>query len=501
MDLSASSSSDLVFRLSDGTRVEAPLEWLPARVAVPIATEHLSRVRLLRGPQELPLSVRPVDGLLSVEADWPRSGPGQYELSCPELGLSWRVRVDSRKISPASLQSLVEDLQFRLLASLGMTLQRMGGLVGVKLLPPDRSTLAGELHRLTRTVELLSEILPAIARDPHGMLDCYGLVVPRERARRPTVAGMLQAYRQGGNLDSNRALIRLEDSRVEPNLDVVENRMVRTLLDQVRARLQRVDRLTSTRTLREKFHLAVLRAPFLAEVRPLAGPLTTVSMVMLKRPPYRAALRLLQDLRREPAVELREPALQAPLENLPYLYECWGVMQALVVLAECAEEAGYRVSAQRLVHLQRGEPFFQVLRDGHPALVLEDGHGARIQAIPQRRYAAKTQGLHSLTFAQIPDLAIERQEAEGRVSVVILDPKYKLDSEELAPQKADIDKMHAYRDAIRDANGQAVVRAAWILYPGQTVPFCPEVQALRAVPGEDCTLDLRELARGILGSG
>ncbi len=487
-DWSAFSTSELAFRLPDGEAVEAPLEWTPAEIQLPIEPELLARVTMLRGDVPLSLAVRHRQGRLCVFGDWPRSGPGHYRLSCPQIGRHWMVTVRSRKISPASLEQMMEDLQFGLLASIGLALQKMGGLFGVKVLPPDRSTLAGEVVRLERAVEALTEILPEVGRDPHGMLMPFGVVVPCARARRPTVRGLQQAFRSGGNFDADGTLLRVEDGRVELTWDVMENRLLRSLVDQVGRRLQRVARHVLVETLQRRLRKAMQGARFLAGVRSLNGPPSGTSMVLLKRPPYRRALRLLQQLRDEPALDLREPALEAPLENLPALYECWGVMQALQALCDLALESGYVVTQQRLVHLANGQPFFQVVRDGRPAVILRNAAGTRIKAIPQRRYARGEEKLRTLSFAQIPDLAIEREEADGSVSVIILDPKYKLDGGEDLPQKVDIDKMHAYRDAIRDEHGRHVVRTAGILYPGRTVKYDDSVLALRALPGDSESL-------------
>jgi len=78
----------------------------------------------------------------------------------------------------------------------------------------------------------------------------------------------------------------------------------------------------------------------------------------------------------------------------------------------------------------------------------------------------------------------------GVREIYIFDPKYKLVSEEQIigdgkPKKTDIDKMHAYRDAIRDESGKRVVKYAAILYPGQNEVFDHGLAALRAYPGEE----------------
>ena len=75
----------------------------------------------------------------------------------------------------------------------------------------------------------------------------------------------------------------------------------------------------------------------------------------------------------------------------------------------------------------------------------------------------------------------------------VFDPKYKLDSDQPdsggngSPKKEDIDKMHAYRDALRGQRNERVVRYAAILYPGPEVSYStgddtPEIAALSANP-------------------
>ena len=85
------------------------------------------------------------------------------------------------------------------------------------------------------------------------------------------------------------------------------------------------------------------------------------------------------------------------------------------------------------------------------------------------------------------------QDLEPRLFV--FDPKYKLDSEGLdeeglvgRPKKSDIDKMHAYRDAIRGYGGRQVIDYAAILYPGPSKHFGNNVAALQAVGGREAKL-------------
>lgn len=59
-----------------------------------------------------------------------------------------------------------------------------------------------------------------------------------------------------------------------------------------------------------------------------------------------------------------------------------------------------------------------------------------------------------------------------------------LEGEPGQPKKVDIDKMHAYRDAIRDGGLRRVVSHAAILYPGATVQYDGGVAALSALPDD-----------------
>jgi predicted component of viral defense system (DUF524 family) len=90
----------------------------------------------------------------------------------------------------------------------------------------------------------------------------------------------------------------------------------------------------------------------------------------------------------------------------------------------------------------------------------------------------------------------------------LFDPKYKLDSDQpdssdAWPKKEDIDKMHAYRDALRGPRDEHVVMYAAILYPGPSVTYSsgdadtPEIAVLSANPEQPSALgaSLRQILR------
>jgi hypothetical protein len=226
-------------------------------------------------------------------------------------------------------------------------------------------------------------------------------------------------------------------------------------------------------------------------------------MVLLKRPEYRAALEGFLEFRRRALVRIEEPALDAPLDNLPFLYQTWGVLEVVAVLLDLAADAGFVIRHQELVHRNKGELWVRLVRNGKPAAVLSDpGTGTVVTLIPQRSYSRAGNPVHSASFEQITDISIEIRDASGEIRVLVFDPKYKLQSEENEgrlsadrPKKVDIDAMHAYRDALRNQDDQRVVELAAILYPGPSAAYGVGLRAIRAIPSQSNALrsQLREV--------
>jgi predicted component of viral defense system (DUF524 family) len=218
-------------------------------------------------------------------------------------------------------------------------------------------------------------------------------------------------------------------------------------------------------------------------------------MVLLRRPPYRAALAGYLDFQRHPAVLFDDPRIEAPLENLPGLYQTWCTLQVLDVVLATGIEAGFTVVQARLTAEDGSGVYVRVLPDGKPALTLRHPETqTELALIPERTYG-KAGPLRSVSYEQRPDIAIEIRRPGAPPEIIVLDPKYKLDGETQEDSestgsalKADIDKMHAYRDAIRDVDNRRVVRLAAVLYPGSTTSFGPDVFAVRALPGADAEL-------------
>jgi predicted component of viral defense system (DUF524 family) len=208
-------------------------------------------------------------------------------------------------------------------------------------------------------------------------------------------------------------------------------------------------------------------------------------MVQQKRPPYRSALSGWLEFHRSVTVRFDDPALDAPLQELPTLYELWGTMFAIDALLEVAPTLGYRTEGQHLFGHDQFGIFLRLFPQQAAVTLRHAVTGRQVRLLVQPQFGASGR-IRSVTYRQEPDIAIEIADPDGSRRLVLLDPKYKLDGDEESgdgkPTKTDIDKMHAYRDAIRDEAGERIVDHAAILYPGSTVRWTDGIAALSANP-------------------
>ncbi len=133
-------------------------------------------------------------------------------------------------------------------------------------------------------------------------------------------------------------------------------------------------------------------------------------------------------------------------------------------------------------------------------------HDTQIRLIPQMHFGA-TGSLRSISYTQIPDITVEVRRPGSPPRLYFFDPRYKLlgevvegEDNEGRPTKVDIDKMHTYRDAVRDNAGRRIVEMAVILYPGLSVQYAAGIEAIQAYPGGSGILQerLQELIEAAL---
>ena len=524
--MASSPTSRLAFLSEDGEPIEAPLEWAEAFVSVDCGVDEWKRPSLTCNGAAIPLHVSHLNERDRVLGWWPRSGAGHYELRLAWDDGSWEesriCTVESRKLDPAAVEAMLDDLNRRLPASIAIALRRGGALSGIDIVPPRDTTLAEEVNRLARAVDGtatragLAKVLRALSARPYRVLRPEEHWAGRHQVRRVDPVRFLQAFGRASNLSPDGLPITVPERPVVHSADTYENRLLRTFHEQVDVRLRMVIRALEKRgdqrVRREaegvlsRLLIARREAAFLDEVASLAEPPSRVSMLLIRQTEYRAAMEGFIEFRRSVLVRLWEPAIETPLENLPFLYQSWGVLEVLSVALDTALDVGFRVVNERLAVRAEGELWIRLLRDGQAVAELTHPEsGAHLRVIPQRRYPVGGAPLGSVSFEQIPDIVVE-VEHRGGVAAYVFDPKYKLRGEDggspsSRPKKEDVDAMHAYRDAIRDPGGARVVRHAALLYPGRTRHFGSGLSALRAQPGshEDLRREVISVLKAEIG--
>jgi hypothetical protein len=514
----ATSNAAIAFLDGLGNEIPEPIEWTKGKILVRIPPDEYRHYRLSVNGERLQLT-RTVDEASSgerVEAQWDRHGTGSYRIELsrvlaegtlkPEAQTSYRIW--PKKLSKESFSSMLLELDMGLPAKVSIALQQLGSLAGVEILRPDQTTVAQELQRLHRAVDGTSDrpglphSLAKIASDPYRMLRTTVSWCKIADSRRPDLSRFDQIISKPGNLDTNGRLEHVLDTRVEHTINVYENRVIRAYVTEVERRLRRLrqalapveanagetDTLSGQVSAMQK-HIDVARsqAQFLHETDARPPNNVRATMVLARKAGYRQSFQGLLEMRRSFSARLDEPSLDVPLEKVPELYQLWTTLVVFHSLLVFGISRNYTCVRQSLVSMQSDGLFVRVLPGGEPILeLLEPRSGTRVLATPERQYG-KVGELVSTSFSQIPDLSVEIRRPDSDPVLLIFDAKYKLESDEgdeprSVPKKVDIDKMHAYRDAIRTREQRTVVEYAAIMYPGQYVPYKGMVEALPAIP-------------------
>ena len=504
-------SPKLRFVDGSGDPTDLPREWEPSTLEICVNPSVWRQGQLkLQGETFASAKARP-SWRNTVHVEWPRSGPGNYlvEFEAPSGPASLRFTIRSEKLSSEALACTIDALESGLPTSIAVGLQRMGALQGMRLLPPRESTLAQEILRLRRAVlgtsgrPGLARSLLNISRDPHRVFRSDDVWTRADRVRRPQPARLALALAAAGNVSEDRKLRRLIDQRVEHTVDVYENRLLKLFVGEVAARLRRLlsevgereAELTQLQALRAELSSAVRSATFLSEVCTPRDLPIVLTMVLLNRPEYRGVLDGLVEFRRSVAVHLEDEALDAPLQNLPYLYQRWCLLRVLDAVTRMAGEKGFRIVEERLSRRRQAALFIEVLPGGEPLIHYRHDESGTVATVTHERTFDGTKSPHSVSFSQRPDIVLDVRAPNAVPRLFVFDPKYKLESEDHGegvpagrPKKSDIDKMHAYRDSIRGESGKRVVEYAAILYPGPSKHFGNDVAALKAVAGQETCL-------------
>jgi len=515
--------------------------------------------------------VRQPDGfLLEGEADWLVQGPAgplrelleslphvAEELSenllllhfgnevgvvrVPHLG---RLEIRSRKWGPEHFQRMLEELS-RISAALPFSVARPAALPFARRVPIGRDVLYHAWVYLrwavlgARGEENLEEAMRLVLAEPHEVLQRARRKVPPGLACRVDARGLQRLVSGEEPLSKMSGFAAplvhaldghvpeaVEESISRRSVDTPENRFVLSLLDQCLWIVERMEEevlqagkawahpraVHDNEELRRRLGL-LRKAPLWLDVGPMAG-VPASSTILQRRRGYRDLFRHFARLRLAARVPLDPQDGERLLEskNIALLYELWCFFK---VVEATQDAAGRPDSASRISY----GPAEVSLKHGFE---ISWRNGLRVLYNPLFSRGARG-FFRSYSVGLRPDVAIIVPNGP-EAGLHLLDAKFRIDqpgflfeeddndfSAEASFKKADLYKMHTYRDALSEA------RSVWILYPGTEMRFFEAgtgnmangvsglprriegVGALALRPERDGDMALKELIRTLVG--
>lgn len=513
-------SSRLIFYDQAGTVIPSPVEGSICGIAIDVPIELRPYISLRLGGYVMPVFAN--EG--ATYAEWPASSAGHYELflDCHQIREQRRVTVMPRCFAESDFDTIVRDLTEALPHSIVSKLLECGANVGAIPARDGRSALEEEFHKLRRAIRGTNEqlgilqILPLLQHNCQKILKSKLELRSINKLRRPDMSRLPQAMSIPGNVVSATRLYQMFDTTVEGSLEAYENKLVKVYVLAVRSRLLRLQgnlkaanappaMAAELDTLAAEFHQAFIRALFLREVRHPSISSLRVTMVLLKNPAYRAALEGYIALNDSSAVlTLEDPALKAPLNNFPHLYQRWVTLTILNALVQVGAESGFQCVSHHWIKTNIKQTSVLPLNDGLPAVQLScPKTGRLVSFVPWTASAGTTNG----GTQDIPMGAAITIETPGKpLTILLFDPKYWVDYQKvdarakkkkstkpeendiaqtlplIEPLKDDVDKMIRYREMVKAANNGSEIRYSAILYPGKRKQLNPDLEAVPAHP-------------------
>ena len=385
-----------------------------------------------------------------------------------------------------------------------------GAPAEVRLLPA-LEMIVREPHRLWRS-ERRDVRIEALTRvDAHTPLDLLTRPGMAVTAAALSPSGARLAARLGGSLPEV-----VSERRIRPTTDTPENRFVKAFIGQARAIIGRIRSAASSKP--DAFRRNLLRDcdRMEASLMPIArhsmweevGRMVRIpfsSTVLQRRRGYRRVLRHFSRIRLAPTIPLDRDGMRDLLElkNVALLYEIWTFFR---LVREISAVLGRQ--PVRSARVTSGD--FETVFPGGGTFEWDLG----VRLVYSQRFSKSGEGQsHSYSVPLIPDIALSVRDGPN-AGLHLFDAKFRVqalpdvglgadnkdadhdkDAERAGSfKRADIYKMHTYRDAIPDA------RSVWILYPGGEFSFFGKPS--RGGPYDDGALSSPEgLPDGVEGVG
>lgn len=245
-----------------------------------------------------------------------------------------------------------------------------------------------------------------------------------------------------------------------------------------------------------------LKLSFLEQVEP-ATKLDKVTVTMTKHLGYRRLhqyyLKFLLGL-----TPVGQENLDLSLERTYQLYEYWCFLKIVEYLVKRHKVEEVDVSGLFTITGEHGGISLRLKHGKESAVTVDE----RLNVYFQRQYnhhpINHQPGVGSYSFKMIPDIVLEKEEEDGLIKTILLDPKYRVGEKSIKEALGD---MHKYKDALIDGNGNKIISAAFILVPNSPTDadivarYCPWDYKVRhgfgvcmLTPGDESNLyDLNEL--------
>jgi len=489
----------LRFENLQGESLKALPEWESAWIILTGCTQSLAFYRLELAGLNLPLQWQPEKRVLM--ALWQRQGPGLYPLRLwfqSDLCFETELAVWPEGWGQRGLFALLEELSYLLPHEWGKALGLgQGRLMGQSALTAHSRGWRQEFARLQEClgghqgqIGLLSALT---AWEPNQALglpaEC--LTVPAYQARKP----LFRTAWHPGQM--------VRDQRPRWQYNTPENRFVKNLVGRVELRLNALLGLLEGQDFEleraqlhawsKQLHTLTGQCRGWDEIHALASTSPPV-LGLLARPSSRPFWSLWQNLNSDFVfVSAGGPRRRSP-ESLPWLYQTWSLLHLILALLQTAQKQGWKADFQQTLFPWQASEWVRVLPRGKMVLCLQKPEaGIALQVWVERQFGP-TGPIHSISYAQRPDLVVHIVRPNGPDRLWLWDAKYRLGDQLKRPEKVDLDRMHAYRDALRLASGDTVVDMACILYPGPSQVYAPGLMALQASPlaSQQLQTDLRQ---------
>lgn len=461
------------------------------------------QVKLWRHDRELIVYSKKFKDRYKIVANWPQSDPGYYKLNLKYRGQiieEKTIIIWPDKIDRDAFALMLADLEAKLPFSIANQLPQTGPLAGVKLIPPGENNSTQEISRLRLVINGskqrsgLVNILDNLANRPYQILKNSQIWVRREKACNPCSSKLIKAFIKPNNLNDRAAPIQLLDRVVEPSFDNYENQFIKMFFRLVLRRIKHIyaileadkkqpELCNEVKELLDKLKKARKRANFLDRVSQVDRIPDRVTNVFSGRSHYGTALEIYLEFIQNRSITLESSELDTPFKKIPELYQIWGTLQIINSLIKVAKQKGYHLEKEQLIIRDGGGLKVCLLPKGKTEIVLiHPKNKIKVSLFYEKTYTKNSKQLKVTSYNKRPDVAIEIESPNNNPQVYIFDPKYKLNKNYDRPKTEDIDKMHTYRDAIRDEEGKFAVKYAAILYPGSHQSYSQELEALPANP-------------------